>query len=1088
MQNTAPTQQADPVQQNTSLPNNRSEETISQLAHELNKCVPRRTNFYIPTRLKQFTDFFQECFDYFDETNKAQVSTSQTAEWLLDNFYIIEQAIRQVEEDLPADYYQRLPKTQAGWPRIYLIALSNTHGENIRLDIEQIKNFLQVFQKVTPLTTGELWALPLMLRLAVLESLAEALAAATQLKWDSMSQTVLQRRTETPDQVDPNEIVANSILDLRLLATQDWKAFFESTSLLEQILRGDPAGLYAQMYFETRNHYRSVIEELAHGSTMSEADIATQTVQLAQAGVSTREKHVGYYFLASGREVLETRINFHSKFSVRLIRFIQKNATTSYLGSIVALTFLFVLLAGYYAMQAGGSTLQLILAGILTILPATSVSIDIINGLVVAIIPPRTLPKLNFDNGVPEEYKTMVVIPALLATERDAPLLLSQIERHFIGNSDPNIFFALITDFADAPEKEMPADDEPIAQTKTAIEQLNKKYGNQAYHPFYFFHRERKWNESEECWMGWERKRGKLEEFNKLLSGSDSTTFTVKFGDLSVLPTIRYVITLDADTVLPRESARQLIGTLAHPLNQAEFDPVSGEIKAGHTILQPRTQVRPASSNRSLFTRVYSGDSVIDLYTRAVSDVYQDLFDEGNYVGKGIYDVSAFQRSLQDKTPENHLLSHDLFEGMQGRCGLVTDVVVFEDYPPHYLVYTDRMHRWLRGDWQLLPWLWNRVPHRTQGKRRTTLSIIDRWKLFDNLRRSLVQPAVLALLVSGWLWLPGSSLLWMIISLSPYLMGVASNFIAEVRHVFSQRHSTVTSRPTRLAALRAVFEIIFLPHEALIILDAVSTTLVRLFITHKHMLQWVSAAHTVQIFGKRLRLKSAWQAMILAPLLAFLFSLMLFVLQPQVLLVAFPLLIGWIASPYIAARISEPYRQPIRKVIPAQAHKLRLLARSTWLYFEHFVGPEDRWLPPDHFQENPRGIVAHRTSPTNICLARLSTLSAHDVGYIGPVERSLRLRDSFDSTDSLERVRGHFLNWYDTRSFAPLPPRYISTVDSGNLAACLMTLRQGCFEMSRTQVVHWQGLQDTLDMLSLTLLQARLGLAANSLQAAIESL
>ncbi|HET6822862.1 MAG TPA: glucoamylase family protein, partial [Anaerolineales bacterium] len=456
--------------------------------------------------------------------------------------------------------------------------------------------------------------------------------------------------------------------------------------------------------------------------------------------------------------------------------------------------------------------------------------------------------------------------------------------------------------------------------------------------------------------------------------------------------------------------------------------------------------------------------------------------------GKGIYDVEAFQRSLHGKIPENRLLSHDLFEGMQGRCGLVTDVVLFEDYPPHYLVYTDRLHRWVRGDWQLLPWLANWVPHRTQGKARNTLSTIDRWKLFDNLRRSLVPPGVLALLGGGWLFLPGFDLLWMVIALSPYLMAVVSNFIVEVRHSFSKQHSTVTSRPMRLATLRSLLEIIFLPHEALIIFDAIITTLVRLFFTHKHMLQWVSAAHTVQIFGKRLHLKSAWQAMIIAPLLAFLFALMLFVLDRQTLWVALPLVIGWVASPYIATRISEPYRQPVKKIVPAEEHKLRLLARSTWLYFEHFVGPEDRWLPPDHFQESPRGVVAHRTSPTNIGLALLSTLAAHDIGYIGALELSLRLRDAFDSMDSLERVRGHFLNWYDTRSFAPLPPRYISNVDSGNLAASLIALRQGCYEMNQTQVVNWQGLQDTLDMLSVTLAQGQLGPAADSLQAAIDSL
>jgi cyclic beta-1,2-glucan synthetase len=1091
MQNTPPaTSQADPLKQNTPLVQIDSDEAIIALARKLANCKPQRTSFTIPTRLKQFKDFFQKCYEYFDEVSKAQVSTSQTAEWLLDNYYVVEQAIRQIEEDLPADYYQRLPKTREGWVRIYILALANAQQEDTRLDIEQLKHFLQTFQDISPLSTGELWALPLMLRLAVLEFLAEALAEVTKLKWDVAPIPKVWTEIETSTPPLPDVIVANSILNLRRLATQDWKIFFEETSILEKILRNDPAGVYAEMDFETRNHYRNVIEELARGTVMDEAGIARQTIQLAETAEadSTREKHVGYYLIAAGRETLETRIQFRPQFFGRVIRFIQKNATPVYLGSIAALTSLFTLLVLFYAAQVGGSTFQLLIAGLLTLLPASSVAIDIINGLVVSLIPPRTLPKLNFEHGVPPEYRTIVVIPALLATERDAPFLLSQIERHFIGNSDPNIFFALITDFADADQKEMPGDGKPLAQTKAAIDRLNKKYGYRGYRPFYFFHRERAWNESEERWMGWERKRGKLEEFNRLLSGDDSTTFIVKVGNLSVLRTIRYVITLDADTLLPREAARELIGTLAHPLNRAEFDPVSGEVIAGHTILQPRVQVRPASSNRSLFTRVYSGDSVIDLYTRAVSDVYQDLFDEGNYVGKGIYDVEAFQKSLHDKIPENHLLSHDLFEGSQGRCGLVTDVVLFEDYPPHYLIYTDRLHRWVRGDWQLLPWLGNQVPHRTKGKAPNTLSLIDRWKLFDNLRRSLVPLTVLALLLSGWLWLPGSSLLWMLFALSPYLMAVVSNFIAEVHHSFSKEHSTVVTRPLRLAALRSLFEIIFLPHEAFIILDAITTTLIRLFFTRKRMLQWVSAAHTVQLFGKTLHLKSAWEAMSNSLLLAVLFTILLVVIRPAALLVALPLLIGWIASPYIATRIGQTDQKPVKKIIPAQEHKLRLLARSTWLYFEHFVGPEDRWLPPDHFQESPRGLVAHRTSPTNIGLMLLSTLSAHDLGYIGPLELSLRLRDSFDSMDSLERVRGHFLNWYDTRTFAPLPPRYISTVDSGNLAACLIALRQGCYEMVQAPVVNWEGLLDTLGMLALTLDQAQLGRSADKLDTAIVSL
>jgi cyclic beta-1,2-glucan synthetase len=1087
MRDTAPAErQADTVQSNTPPPDP-AEDPVVALAHRLASAGPRRAVFSIPARLKQFSEFFRACYEYFSGNTDAELSASQTAEWLLDNLYVIEQAIQQIEQDLPADYYARLPKTEDGWARVHLVALANLLREESRLDLEQVKHFLETFQEVTTLRTGEIWALPLMLRLAVLESLAQALATVTRLPWDASPRPGILETSDAATAA-PDRVIADSVVNLRLLATQDWKEFFEATSVVERILRADPADVYVQMDFDTRNRYRNVVEELANGSAMHETSVATSAVELAQAGGRVREQHVGYYLIGEGRQLLEARIGFRPSVSGRILRFIQNHATPVYLGSIAALTFMFTSLAFWYAMRAGGNTWQILLAAFLTILPASSVALEIVNWLVVAIVPPRTLPKLNFQSGIPFEYRTMVVIPGLLATEKDAPFLLRQIENHFIGNSDPNVFFALLTDFADGTAKDMPGDEEPVAKTRAVIEELNRKYGSPDYRPFYFFHRERTWNQSEECWMGWERKRGKLEEFNRLLSGSSDTTFTTKVGDLSILPTIRYVITLDADTGLPRETARQLIGTLAHPLNRAEFDLHTGEIKAGHTILQPRVQVRPTSANQSLFTRVYSGDSVIDLYTRAVSDVYQDLFDEGSYVGKGIYDVQAFQKSLEGKIPENHLLSHDLFEGMQGRCGLVTDVVLFEDYPPHYIVYTDRLHRWVRGDWQLLPWLWNRVPHRIQGTAPNTLSLIDRWKLLDNLRRSLLPMDVLWLLIVGWLFLPGSSLGWTLVALLPYLAPIGVNSIGVLRRSLSRYRSTRVIQPLRLSVLRALFEIIFLTHEAFVIFDAVTTTLVRLFLTRKHMLQWVSAAHTVQLFGRRLHLKSAWQAMIVAPLLASLFLVMVLVLFPATLPVAAPFLLAWVASPYIATGISRPYQKPVTRIIPAQMKKLRLLARSTWLYFEHFVGPEDRWLPPDHFQEDPRGQVAHRTSPTNIGLMLLSTLSAHDLGYIGPLELSLRLRDSLDSMDKLERVRGHFLNWYDTRSFAPLPPRYISTVDSGNLVACLIALRQGCFEVGKTRVINWDGFLDTLGMLSVTLVQARLGTAADNLQTAISGL
>jgi cyclic beta-1,2-glucan synthetase len=1068
-----------------------------QLAEQLKTSQPHKDVSPIPGRLKKLKHFFQIAYNHFEAAAQTPAAVSNASEWLLDNFYVLEQAIQVVEDDLPDDYYFRLPKTPEGVTRVYLIALA-INRETPRLDVDQIKSFVQTFQRITPLQVGEVWALPLMLRLVVMETLANGLADITHLKWEAAPQpelwsrvkaTALQGAVSDLPEADSETKVVHSILNLRLLATLDWKEFFESTSVLERTLQRDPANVYSNCDFDTRNLYRSVVEEMARGSTRDENEIATLVIDMAELGVTERERHIGFYLIADGRSRLEQAIQFHPSARGGLLRFVRGHATSVYLGSIWFLLFLILGSLVFYAIAAGMTFSQVVAAALLASLPASAMAVDFINWLVVSIVPPRRLPKLNFERGVPVEYQTMVVVPALLATERDVTFLTHQIENHFVANSDPNIFFALLTDFADAPEKTMPHDDELVAHAKAEIDRLNEQYGNAGYRPFYLFHRERLWNAGEDCWMGWERKRGKLEEFNQLLRGSTSTSYKIQIGDLSLLGSIRYVITLDADTLLPRESARRLIGTLAHVLNQAEFDPDSGEVKAGYTILQPRVQVRPNVINQSTFTRAYAGDAIIDLYTRAVSDVYQDLVGEGNFVGKGIYDVEAFERSLRDKIPENSLLSHDLFEALQGSCGLVTDIVLFEDYPPHYVAYTDRMHRWVRGDWQLLPWLNRWVPRRSGDRRvRNTLSLIARWRILDNLRRSLLAPAVLALLISGWLLLPGPAVLWMAFALAPYLLPILLNVVSELLRTARDEAATVVTRPIRLAALRSFFEIIFLPHEALISLDAIVTALGRLYFSHKHMLEWMTAAHTVQLFGKRLRVKSAWQAMRISPLLALALGIALFFRDFPVLLIAAPLLLGWIISPYIAARISKPDVRLEVKLTPAQQKKLHQLARSTWLYFEHFVSPEDRWLPPDHFQENPRGLVQHQTSPTNIGLMLLSTLAAHDMGYMVASELSLRLRNTFDSMDSLERLRGHFLNWYDTRTFAPLLPRYISTVDSGNLAASLLVLRQGCLAIGRSPVVQWQGFVDTINMLLQILEQANLGKSAAEFREMLVSL
>ncbi len=1073
----------------------RVEALALNLAQNLEVLAHPHIGYPLPARVKVLGTFLQSVYRYFDKSSRAEVIESGAAEWMLDNYYIVEQALRQISQSIPGDFYQRLPKVQVNEKdraRIQVLASALTKLEESRLTIDQIRNFIRVFQSIKPLRIGELWVLAPMLRLSVIESLADALSRITPVHLPSASspepstgprpQTGAASEAPKQPSLSDENVAINSILSLRMLATQDWQAFFEETSEVERILHEDPADVYIRMDFDTRNRYRNVIEELARGSQVEEVDVAREAIRLAQSGTRPRTQHVGYYLVSRGRPALETQLHYQPLREKFLRYWLTNHALSSYLSGITFLTVFMCAMAGLYTVISGGSLSQIALTFLLTLFPAFATAVDLVNWLVVKIVPPRSLPRLDFKEGIPSTAATMVVIPSLLKNESELESLLGQLENHYLGNADPCIRFALLTDFVDAPEKEMPGEGQLIEQASAGIRQLNERYENEGYQPFYLFHRGRLWNPSEGAWIGWERKRGKLTEFNHLLRGKPVTSFIAQVGDLQNLPAIRYVVTLDADTVLPRDSVQRLAGILAHPLNQAEFDPETGVLVDGYSVLQPRVQVRPEVTNRSIFTRVYSGDTTLDLYTRAVSDVYQDLFGEGTYVGKGMYDVEAFERTLEDRVPENMLLSHDLFEGILGRCGLVTNVVFFEDYPPHYLSYAHRLHRWIRGDWQLLPWLMPLVPHSLRGRIPNDLSRLDQWKIIDNLRRSLTSPAILALMVGGWVLLPGAALVWTILALSTFILSILFGFVSAMRARKTDQYPETTSRPIQQAAWRTLFQIIFLPHEALISMDAIGTTLVRVFITHKRLLQWVTAAHTLNVFGRELKLRIAWNEMLLGPLLSILILLLIALNRPFALWFAAPFLLAWILSPYIAVRISQKVSYRPEKLSPAQEKRLHLLARATWLYFEHFVGPDDHWLPPDHFQEDPRGLVAHRTSPTNIGLLLLSTLSACDLGYIGPRELALRLHNTFDGMDLLEKQRDHLLNWYDTRTLAPLPPRYISTVDSGNLAASLITLRQGCTDVAGRPVIQWDGLIDTLDMLDLTVRLAHLGAVGKELQ------
>ena len=1012
---------------------------------------------------------------------------SYAAEWLLDNFYVVQQTFRQIREDMPPGFYRQLPKISAnpleGIPRIYAVAGELVVNNEAYLEMDRVDRSVQLFQDITPLTTAELWALPVMLRLAIMECLTQAVSRIMGLQRENPL-PVLALKGKTTD----DEIVANCIISLRTLAIQDWQAFFEKVSRVELVLRTDPAQVYPKMDKESRDRYRKVIEELALATGRNEQEVAREAIRLAQnppgdsgcetAGESTngthiprsltgskapRATHVGTYLLDSGRTMLETRLGYHPPWHENLRRWIFDHATLVYLGSIWLLALILLMGGMSYTRNAGAALTQWIGASVLLLVAAVTVSVSLVNWIITLTVPTRILPKMDFSDGIPPECRTMVVIPSLLTSAIEVDSLLRQLELHFLRNQDSHLYFALLTDLPDAPQPRRPGSEALVERAKSGIQALNERYLRQTANPFFIFHRDAMWNPREERWMGWERKRGKLHQLNLILRGGAEAGFRMQMGDLEVLPGIKYVITLDADTILPPQAACRLVATIAHPLNRAEFDSRNGAVVAGYTLLQPRMEIASVSAIRSPFTRIFTRDVGLDPYTQAVSNVYQDLFGEGIYVGKCIYDVDAFERSLSGRIPENALLSHDLIEGVHGRVGLVTDIVLFEDFPPHYLVYVRRSRRWIRGDWQLLPWLLPRVPSAGKGTIPNDLSVIDRWKILDNLRRSLLSPALLGLFVAGWLLLPGSPLAWTLFGLLTPAVPVFTGSVLGLLRTVKGRSWQGALQPLRKGVIRWILSLVLLPYEIILTLGGIIVTLARLFVSRKHLLQWTTAADTVRLFAGAVTWKKMFSALLLTAVLALLTVLF----NPSALPVAAPLLIAWFISPQVVHWVSRPTRYAPTSLSTDQRQLLRHLARRTWLFFEHGVGPEDHWLPPDHLQETPRGMIAHSTSPTNLGMLLLSTLAAYDLGYIGLLDLSSRLLNAFESMEKLERYRGHFLNWYDTRRLEPLPPRYVSTVDSGNLAACLRTLGQGCRALVHAPVLRWQTWEGCLDTLSL---------------------
>ncbi|HYH45988.1 MAG TPA: glucoamylase family protein, partial [Thermoanaerobaculia bacterium] len=869
-----------------------------------------------------------------------------------------------------------------------------------------------------------------------------------------------------------NATVRNVIVSMRLITAFDWTAFVESVSLVDEALSEHPG--YRAMDFATRDRYRHAVEDLARGSRLSEIEIARRAVQRASAAEPQREQDPGFFLIAEGRRAFERELGARVPPGRWAKRTFLDLKTPGYLGTIAFVTGLILALPLVLESALGVPAPVLAVLGLLALIPASDLAIQLINSSVMRRLQPRVLPRLELSGGVPPGLRTLVAVPTLLTTAEEIDEQIGRLEVHYLANPEDELRFALLSDWRDSPTETMPDDGELLAAATAGMARLNARHGPASGGDarFLLLHRRRVWNESERCWLGWERKRGKLEELNRLLRGAEDTTFLAQ-GALKEVPKgIRYVLTLDADTRLPREAAQRLIGTLAHPLNQPRFDARLGRVAEGYGVLQPRiTPTLPSDRDGSLFQRIFSGPAGIDPYAAAVSDVYQDLFAEGSFTGKGIYDVDAFTAALEGKVPESALLSHDLFEGIFARAGLVTDIELFEEFPAHFEAAAARQHRWARGDWQLLPWIFGRGPTRDGGRLSTPIPVIGRFKMLDNLRRTLLAPAAFLTLLAGWTLPAASPAIWMGFVLAtmalPACLRLLSGLIPRRRGISKRSHVRGVATDFVLAAAQVGLTVTFLAQEAWRMADAIVRTLVRLAGTGRGLLEWVTAAQAT--IGLGLEMRAFYRRMAGGVALAVAAAgLVAAAGRPGVWPWAGPLLLLWLLAPAVARWISlPPAAAAAEPLSPGEAETLRLLARRTWTFFETFVGAEDHDLPPDNFQERPKPVVAHRTSPTNIGLYLLSVAAARDFGWLGTLDAVDRLEATLRTMGGLERFRGHFYNWYDTRGLHVLAPRYVSTVDSGNLAGHLLALAESCRQMAARPLAGKQQLAGLSDALAL---------------------
>ena len=1011
-----------------------------------------RSHIYA-TRCKALARGIRSLLAALELSTPSKTNFSDDARWLSENIRLLHGELQITIGAVKT--FKQMPhvRTQKGEvvPRALALAEAFVAASSYEFNEQKFTVFVETIQQTTILDLRELWAFDSAIKLVLLEQIA------------IRGHQLLRGLNREPG------AIGICVRSLREIGQITWKEIIEPLIRFDHVLRQDPAGCYPSMDFDSRDLYRNKLSKIAEFSDFTEMEVAQAALELAgeasrctytDSRVALRESHIGYYLVDQGVSLLHARVGFRCPFGEKIQSNVRKNANAYFLSAIACLTAAITLAIALPVMSGQGSLNLILLSCLALLLPCSQSAVQLTSYLFSSLLRPEILPKLDFSDGIPGDCTTLVAIPSLLLGEEQVRGLVEDLEVRFLGNHDPNLHFALLTDLPDS--REPASEDSPLLNLcADLIHELNERYSGQRMGSFFLFHRHRIYDPRERLWMGWERKRGKLLDLNRLLRG-DYDAFPVKVGNTTILPNIRFVITLDSDTELPRGSAQRMIGTLAHPLNSAIVDRKKNIVSAGYGILQPRVGVSVQSTARSRLAAIYAGETGLDIYTRAVSDVYQDLYKEGIYTGKGIYEVDAVHCVLDRRFPRNYLLSHDLIEGAYARAGLMSDIEIIEDYPSHYSAYNRRKHRWLRGDWQIVGWLFPRVQDEAGAYVPNPVSLISRWKILDNLRRSLVEPATFLLLLLAWLVLPANPTHLTLATIAILLIPAWCQFLGNLARALCTGSLIVARQALDTlytTNVNVFFTITFLAHQTLLSLDAVFRALVRRFVTHRRLLEWETAAETE--LGQR-RPTPIDRYLDVMPLLALALVILILSLRPRAFPAALGILVLWGASKLVSTWLNRPSVAAPKKPSRTDLLLLRRAALYTWRYFSEFSTEEHNWLIPDNVQEQPP-LIAGRISPTNLGFLLNARQVACEFGYLTLPEFSEQTLRTLATVAGLPKYRGHLFNWYDTRSLNPLPPLFISSVDSGNLLASLWTLEQGCRERLQRPLFESSLLEGLMD-------------------------